>query len=127
MIISKVDSKSEIGNLFKIKASAVKYKRNTENTVSAGVYKFLNFDDLCNGVEEIYDLFFGKSSVYKYKDNYYLTLFPSDLFGFYETDNKLSEFSEKVTNPIATIGLLSEHADVMIHEDAVDILTSYFS
>jgi len=127
MIISKVDSKSDIGNLFKINASSVKHKRNTEKPVTIGVYKFLNFDNLCNGVEEIYNLFFGKSSVYKYKDNYYLTRFRSDLFGFYENDNKLSEFSEKVQNPIATIGLLSEHADIMIREDAVDILTSYFS
>ena len=127
MIISKVDPKSDIDNLVRIKLSAVKKKINIERSVSAGVYKFLNFDDLCNGVQEIYNLFFGKSSVYKYKNNYYLTLFPTDLFGFYETDNKLSEFSKKVTNPFGAIGLLREHADIMIRDDAVDILTSYFS
>mgnify|MGYP003293859568 CR=1 FL=1 len=127
MIISKVNSKPDISNFINIKSTVVKLKKNTDKTVSMGVYKFLTFDDLCSGVEEIYDLFFGKSTVYKYKDCFYLMLIPSDLFGFYETDNKLSEFSEKIDNPIASIGLLSEYGEIFIQDDAVDILTSYFS
>ena len=127
MIISKVKSKPDINTFLKVKSTEVKLKKVTEKSAPAGVYKFLSFDDLCSGIEEIYNLFYGKSSVYKYKENFYLALLPSDLFGFYEADNKLSEFSEKIKNPLAAMGLLKEHGSVMIAEDAIDILASYFS
>lgn len=127
MIISKVDSKPEMSSIFKFKTNNIKPKSKKDKTEPAGVYRFSNFDDLCNGAEEVYSLFFGKSSVYKYKDSFYLVLLPSDLFGFYEADNKLSEFGEKVKNPFATLGILKEYAKIMILDDAIDILSSYFN
>ena len=127
MIISKVSSKPDTTELLKFKLSKTRLKDVKQENISVSVYKFLNFDNLCAGTIEIFDLFYGKSSVHKYNNNYYLTLVPSDFFGFYETDNKLSEFSEKVKNPIAVTGMLREYGEVLISDDAVDILSSYFN
>lgn len=126
MIISKVNYKSHLNTVLNLKTKDFKLKKDSDTNTPVGVYKFHNFDDLCDAAEEIFELFYGKSIVYKYNENYYLALLPNDMFGFYETDNKLSEFSDKVKNPMAVLGMLSEHGLAMIPTDAIDTLSRYF-
>lgn len=97
---------------------------NDDETV--GVYKFADFEELISGIKEIYSLFYGKSYVYKSEDTIYLVLIPLDLFGFYETDNKLSEFSVKVSNQTVVSGMLKEYATLLFGDFAIETLLQYF-
>ncbi len=127
MIISKVGESSDLNKLLSLKGRRTELGRDANSPQPSGVYKFSDFEDMCSGTGEIFDLFYGKSFVYKYKDKYYLALLPSDMFGYYEADNKLSEFAEKVPNPKGTMGFLREHGELLIPSDAVDILSNYFN
>lgn len=106
----------------KIKKLSPKIKRE-----SCAVYKFASFDDLCTAAGEIYPLFIGSSRVYKHRDEFYIKLKPSDVFGFYEIDNKLSEFSSRCVRPELVAGYLEEHGETLIGFDAVEALQFYFS
>ena len=79
---------------------------------------------MCSGVCEICHLFIGDSTVYKYGDEFYLKLEPKDLFGFYEIDNKISEFSARCKNASFMQGYLLEHGETF---EAVETISCYFT
>ncbi len=134
MIISKFTSEAEAmealtGNpMLRLKNAEIKIKRveKQKKKESFAIYKFASFDELCSGVGEISHIFIGESCVYKFKDEFYLRLEPSDMFGFYEIDNKISEFSERCKNSSFIDGYLMEYGEVFISFEAVETLMYYF-
>jgi len=133
MIISKVVSENEVVDIIannaslKMKHAEIKVKKVTRSAETYAVYKFKNFDDMCNAASEISQIFIGKSMVYKCSDEFYMKLEPIDVFGFSEINNKISEFADRCRNASVTTGFLAEYGEVFIPFDAVENLTYYFS
>lgn len=104
-----------------------KHKEDETDADMIGIYKFYDFEELVSAIKEIYCLFYGKSFIYSVDEILYLVLFPADLFGFYEADNKLSEFSEKVLNQAIFLGMLNEYGKVLFNDNAVETLLKHFN
>ncbi len=130
MIISKIENESEIAESLarsgkSIKMSELKLCRRPKPSLLR-VFRFEGFDALCAGVSEISGLYLGESRLFKYNEEFYLEVKPRDAFGFFETENILSEFSEKVKNPSVMQGVLAEHGKAMIKADAVEVILKNF-
>ncbi len=133
MIISKVDEKTNVFDLLegnrKISQGKmeIKIKRRTRKSQILNIFRFENFEDLCKCIEQIGHMFSGQSSLFKYKDGFYLNLMPYDNMNFFETENLLLEYSKRVPASIITEGILKEHGTEMIKENAVETITAYFN
>lgn len=102
-------------------------ERKRRETPRATVFEFCDFDTLCDCVRQIKDAFFGKSSVYKYKERFYLLLITSDSMTFFEGENVLSEYSKRVPNAAVFEGVLKEHGKELIKDGALEIIDAYFA
>ncbi len=131
MIISKVDDKTNVFDLIEKgnppeKRVEITIKKRERKKEPFSFFRFATFDDLCGCVEQIKDLFSGYSSLYKYKDAFYLKLVPFDENMFFEAENILTEYSERISASVITEGVLTEHGTEMIKENAFETLVSYF-
>ncbi len=133
MMISKIDSSSNIMDILgksghcDISGMDISVKKRTRKAPHTNIFKFLDFEDLCNCVEQIKDIFSGRSKLYKYKEEFYLCIVPNDTMMFFETENILLEYATKVSNSFVTEGLLREHGTVMIKENAFETVLTYFN
>lgn len=132
MIISKVDAKTSVIDLLeesgKMPCSAmeIKVKKRTRKAPLVNIFKFEDFEDVCKCMEQIKDIFSGRSSLYKYKDEFYLKIVPYDAMMFFEAENILTEYSKRVINPAIMEGILKEYGVAMIKEDAFETILAYF-
>lgn len=90
------------------------------------LYCFSDFENLCAAGEVIGNIFEGASTLYKYGESFYLYLQPASSGCFAETEHILSEFSVKQEKGQFMLGYLNEHAEVLIEENAVDVILDYF-
>ncbi len=97
------------------------------SVVEKFLYKFSSFDNLCLATEYIFDIYSGKSTLYKYNDFYYLYLVPEGSSNICEIDSLISEYGSKVKNSLYLHGRLNEYGEIMIKEGALNILSRYFS
>lgn len=130
MIISKIENESEIAEALvksgkSVKMSELRLCRRPKPPLLR-VFRFESFDALCDGVAEINGFYIGESRLFKYDGSFYLEMKPQDTFGFFEIENILSEFAERVKRPVVTQGILDEHGTVMIETDAVGIILKNF-
>ncbi len=131
MIISKIDDEAELCDTLaksgkSVKMAEIKLSRRPKNSPFLRIFRFDSFDTLCEGVSEINELYIGESKVTKHEDSFYLEIKPQDTFGFFEIENILSEFSEKVKKSSVMQGVLEEHGTIMISSNAVEIIVKNF-
>jgi len=131
MLVSKIKDESEIAEALiksgkRIKQTEFKIQRRRKNTSLLRIFRFDDFESLCDGVHEIYELYIGESRLTKYQGSFYLELKPRDPFGLFELENQLSEFSEKMQTPLVLQGVLNEHGLVMMEESAVSLIADNF-
>lgn len=131
MIISKLQNEADIAEALmhtgkKLKQTDFKICRRPKTTPLMRIYRFKDFDALCQGVAEICELYLGNSKLFKYKNSFYLEITPKDSFGFFEIENILSEFGDKIKKATLMQGILNEHAELMIFENAIDIIIKNF-
>ena len=131
MLVSKIKDESEIAEALvksgkRIKQTEFRIQRRRKNSILLRIFRFDNFENLCDGVREIYELYIGESRLIKYQGNFYLELKPRDTFGLFELENQLSEFAERVSNPIILQGVLNEHGLVMMKNSAVSLIADNF-
>lgn len=125
LLISRLESEKDVVEALvkagkqQVKQTELKLKRKHRMTPLLRMYRFVDFESLCQGVAEIYELYMGRSRLFKYRGMFYLELLPIDAFGFFEIENILSEFSEKEKKPVMMQGVLGEHGKLMIARDAV--------
>lgn len=132
MTISKISSETELnealtrGTRARIRPSEVRVKKKSKMALPVYIYKFDDFEDLCMALNRVNGAFYGRSSLYKYQENFYLYMMPFDNFLFFETENILLDFAHKISEAQKFIGYLNEYADLMIEEGAAEIITQYF-
>ncbi len=132
MIISKLESEADIATALlrtgkRVKSAEFKIKRRSRSVSLLRIFKFEDFESLCSGVREVYETYIGESRLIKYQGEFYLELVPRDSFGLFELENIMSEFAEKVRNPVVVQGVLNEHGLVMIKGDAVSLIADNFA
>lgn len=131
MLVSKIKNEEEIAEALmktgkRIKQTEFRIQRRRKASTLLRIFRFEDFESLCDGVREIYELYIGESRLLKYQGSFYLELKPRDTFGLFELENVLSEFSDKVTNPQVLQGVLNEHGLVMMKDSAVMVLADNF-
>jgi len=103
-------------------------KKNRKLYSTITVYAFNGFEDLCALCEKISTIYFGESSLYKYKETYYLVLTRSNLTtsNTKTFDILLGEYGRKVPNPLFYEGFLNEYGTKIIECNALDTINKYF-
>ena len=131
LIVSRIESESALSEALiragkQAKTAEFRPKRRSRNLPLVRIFKFRDFEDVCRGVEEIYEIYMGSSRLFKYQGEFFLEMCPVDTFGFFEVENILSEFSEKSKQPLSLQGVLNEHGRLMIEKSAVSIIAENF-
>ena len=132
MMITRVCNENELNNAIsncgykgKIKHARLKCNETVQDTKA--IYRFRDFDSVCFAVDEIYDIYQGKSKLYKYKSEFYLYLTLDEGIDMKDIDTLVSEFGFKVSDGQYVHGRLNEYGELMIAENAVEVMEEYFS
>jgi adapter protein MecA 1/2 len=113
----------------KLKKNDLKVKRKNKKVYSTVImYSFSDFEDLCALSKKMHLIYSGDSSVYKFKNTYYLSLTRNNLT---VTNNKifealLSEYGKRVSNVGFYEGYLNEYGTSVIEYNAIEVLNTYF-
>lgn len=131
MLVSKIKDESEIAEALiksgkRVKQAEFRIQRRKKSSTLLRIFRFADFESLCDGIHEIYELYMGESRLIKYQGSFYLELRPRDSFGLFELENQLSEFAERIANPLILQGVLNEHGLVMMKESAVSLIADNF-
>lgn len=113
----------------KYKQSDTKFKKKSLETGSSKViYFFEDFDDICVLAKKMYNFYAGTSSLFKYKNTYYMILNKSKLLisNMHIFESLLSEYGNKVDRSYFYEGFLNEYGDKIIDSDAIETLNNYF-
>jgi len=132
--ITKIDEDGDFESIHKyIKG---KYKNNDINVKNKPlksvsnhvIYYFNDFDDICSLSKNLYSIYAGDSTLFRYKGIYYIILSKNKLLISSVTlfDSMLSEYGIKVQNPTFYEGLLCEYAEKIIESNAIETLNNYF-
>ncbi len=130
LVISKIKNEKEFAQALvnagkRVKQVEFKIRRRPSKQ-PLRVFRFTDFEALCAGVREIACEYMGESRLMKYQGEFFLELDPADTFGLFKLENTLSEFAEKVKEPVVIQGVLGEHGILMIEKNAVECITRYF-
>lgn len=132
MTISKIVNETELnealarGTRTRIRPSEVRVKKKNKMSLPTYIYKFDDFEDLCMAMKRVSGAFYGRSSLYKHQEKFYLYMMPFDNFLFFEVENILLDFAHKVSDAQKFMGYLNEHAKIMIEDGAAEIVTQHF-
>lgn len=131
MFVSRLENETELAKALlkagkQVRRAELKTRRKSGGATLLRIFRFDDFEDVCRGVSEIRETYLGTSKLWKYNGDFYLELMPIDSFGIFETENILSEFSEKDKKPSFMQGVLNEHGKLMIGADAVAIISQNF-
>lgn len=131
MLITRVCSDAELNTAIsscgykgRIKQARLPYCSKTHE--KKYIYCFNDFDTLCSAAGEVFDIYTGKGTLYKHGGKFYLCLTPKNAAIFADIEMTILEFGTKVKNGQYMLGRLNEYGNVMIKENAVDIIAKYF-
>lgn len=130
MLITKVANEEELNDAIKncsYKGTLRRSRLNLgpERRDNQFIYRFCDFESVCNAAEEIYSIYSGESTLYKYNEEFYLHLIPAEV-EVSPVLNILTEFGECVKNCAYIHGRLNEYGETMIESSALKILQEYF-
>ncbi|MBQ9757434.1 MAG: adaptor protein MecA [Clostridia bacterium] len=130
LVVSKLENEKEFAEALvsagkRIKQVEFKIRRRPGRQMLR-IFRFGDFEALCSGVREIFQEYIGESRLMKYQGEFFLELSPADTFGLFKMENTLSEFAEKVKDPVIFKGVLGEHGLLMIEKNAVECIARYF-
>lgn len=130
MLITRVANEEELNEAIKncsYKGTLRRSRLNLgpEKIENQFVYKFRDFESVCDAAEKIYDIYMGESTLYKYNEEFYLHLIPRNT-EISPVMSILAEFGECVKNCVYIHGRLNEYGETMIENSALKILQEYF-
>ncbi|MGE4282690.1 MAG: adaptor protein MecA [Clostridia bacterium] len=135
IMVTRVDENDDFESIHKyiksrFKKSELRVKRRSKKISSSlMIYIFSEFEAICSVSSRLLDIYSGESTLYKYKDYYYLALTRNcTVNSLPETvEAILSEYGRKLPRSSIQEGFLNEHAVKMIENNAIDILQEYFN
>lgn len=133
MFITKVCSDAELREAvsrcsYKGKIRRNELRPNTEQPLKLRkcVYRFDDFDSVCDAAKVLKDKYIGMSTLYKLNGEFYLCLIPRGPVSLCETEVVLPEFAQRLSHGQYVHGKLNEYGTKMIEYDAIDVLNEYF-
>lgn len=127
---SSKDDINELSELIDIDEAKSDKKSIKEKTIQANlirIYSFKNLDEVINLSKVLYGFYIGKNSLYKNPNTleYYLVLSKSSHSPeeFNKVCNMASEYGRTFKSTYATKSYLNEHFDIIIKNDAINILS----
>ena len=132
MLITRVFSDGDLSRAIDNCSYRGRIKRTTlkaapkHSVIGKRIFKFSDFENVCNAAEAIAKEFVGESTLFKLEEDYYMLLAPSDRLVMFDIEKIMLEFSDRQEKTLLSHGRLNELADVMIKENAVDVLAEYF-
>ncbi len=132
MLITRVVSEKELQDAiaqcsYQGRLKKTQLKRKVSDTRKRVIYRFSEFESVCNAVGEIGDRYQGMSSLYKYQSAFYLYLLPDAPETLPDLEMVLTEFGEKVESCLYMQGRLHEYGEAMISCGAVEVMKEYFA
>jgi len=113
----------------KLKKSDLKVKKKSRKICSTIlIYSFNGIDDVCTLSKRVADIYSGESTLYKYRDTYYLVMARNSLTaaGSKAFEASLNEYGRKVANISFFEGYLNEYGEKIIENNAFEVLRKYF-
>jgi len=113
----------------KFKNSDLKVKKkNRKISSTIMIYTFNSFEDVVGLCKKVTPMYIGESTLYKYRDTYYLILTRNS---FNISNPKifealLSEYGNRVSNVCFYEGYLNEHGTKIIEYEAIELINNYF-
>ncbi len=129
--ITKVDIDGEFESIqkyikSKYKNSELKQKKRKSKVCSAiKIYCFDSIDDVCRLTRRITPIYQGESTLFRYRDSYYLLL-SGNSANSQALEVIMCEYSVLVGNPGFFEGYLNEYGDKIIQDNAIETLNTYF-
>lgn len=93
---------------------------------SIAFYAFNCFDDLCELCKIISSIYTGNSTLYKYKNTYYLMILMRDFISNGKEELHLSEYGTKIDNVSLYEGFLNEYGTKIIDDNAIETINKHF-
>ncbi|AUG57010.1 adaptor protein MecA [Acetivibrio saccincola] len=134
ILITKMDEENEFESIHKyiknrFRRADLRVKKKAKRVCSTLVmYSFDDFENLCVLSKRLSDIYSGESTLYKFKDTYYLLLTRS----LWSVDNLsafdliLNEYGRKIKNSNFYEGYLNEYAVKVIEGTAIETIANYF-
>lgn len=92
------------------------------------IFEFKDLDAVVSACARISGAYIGMNALYKYDGKYYLTFDNNDETPLLKVqENALIEYGSKFSSMETSVLFLKEHGDVVVHENAVDILVQFLS
>ena len=132
MLISKIEPGSDVMEVLarngKLRRQVpdIKIKNRSRTAPIINIFRFEEFEHICQCVLQTKNLFLGSSALYKYKDDFYMVMIPLDTMAFFEAENIILEYASRVQNPTVTEGILKEHGTEMIKDGAFEAILTHF-
>ncbi len=129
--ITKVDADGEFESIqkyikSKYKNSELKQKKKRSKVCATlKIYCFNSLDDVCRLSRRIATIYQGDSTLFKYRDAYYLLLSGS-MAASQNLDMVMCEYSVQVGNQGFFEGYLNEYGEKIITDNAIETLNTYF-
>lgn len=133
MLITKVFSDSDLNRAIdncsyrgKIKKTKLSAGQIAQSIIGKRIFKFNDFENVCHAADAVSKEFSGISTLYKLGGEYYMLLIPSDRLMMLDIEKVMLEFSDRQEKTLISHGRLNELAEIMIKNDAVEVLSKYF-
>ena len=113
----------------KYRSKDLKGKKKSRKVYSSiMIYSFSSFEDLCSLSKRILPLYTGESSLYKYKNTYYIILTRGNLSSanMKTLEILISDYGRKVLNISFYDGFLNEHGIKIAEGNALTMLNNFF-
>lgn len=118
-----IDNCSYKGTIRRTRLSGVPAE---QSVIGKRIFRFSDFENVLGAAGAIARGFEGLSTLYKLGEEYYMLLAPNDRLKMLEIEKVMLEFSKRLDRTLISHGRLNELADVMIKDDAVEVLSKYF-
>jgi len=124
--VTKIQNPADAMPHMALRAKRQERARRTAQKRGTLIFRFDDFDEVERASRYIDAEFVSKSTLYKYKDKYYLLIIlktpaASDMFR-----TKLSDYAREETAVLEKQGELAEHGELMIENDAIGVIRCYF-
>jgi len=133
MLITKVFSDTDLDRAIdncsykgKIRRTRLSGVPAEQSVIGKRIFRFSDFENVLGAAGAIARGFEGHSTLYKLGEEYYMLLVPNDRLKMLEIEKVMLEFSKRLDRTLISHGRLNELADVMIKDDAVEVLSKYF-
>lgn len=103
-------------------------KRSKESNIQGKkyIYKFTSFENVCEAAEVVCDVFNGLSTLYKCDEKFYIYVVLEETENSLEIETLLSEYGTMVRDSQYVHGRLNEYGEIMIKDNAINVLEEYF-